>query len=78
MLPADGFLRFLPPPAKAVQPDASGGSEGNKAKPDMRKMANNLRIVGRIHVGHCVSIGRERSLDRGVEGRPRSTTHFDD
>jgi hypothetical protein len=78
MLPAGGFLTSCPPPANAAQPDASGGSKGNKVKPDMRKMANNLRIVGRIHGGHCVIIDRERSLERGVEGRPRSTTHFDD
>jgi hypothetical protein len=33
-----------------------GGSDGNKVKTDVRKMANNLRIVERIQDGHYVII----------------------
>jgi hypothetical protein len=68
MLPACGFSRFLTiHPQRPSDRMLPAGSVGNKAKTDVRKMANNLRIVGRIQGGHCVIINwRLENLFRPV------------
>jgi hypothetical protein len=51
---AAGFSRF--PTIHPQRPSSQmlpAGSEGDKVKTGVRKMANNLRIVGRIQGGYC-------------------------